>query len=196
MAKKVNGFVRAIVSRDPSHKAPPFVVEIYSPKAKPGKRTKRFHLKEVCDNRELVMVSVLRDAMIHSFPLKLSCDDKGYIDSIDMRSKTFYEEWETGTITGKVKMISVEEFGLGKNNIENPDVATIAISSAGSEKMLYLNIQRPIRETKIAQLSLIQNAYESKSDVIIKYHKYPMGGGKISRVIIGVQLGKTTIISP
>lgn len=36
MPKKVFGYVRAIVSRDPRHTAPPFLVEIYSPKAKPG----------------------------------------------------------------------------------------------------------------------------------------------------------------
>jgi len=196
MAKKVNGFVRAIVSRDPSHKAPPFVVEIYSPKAKPGERTKRFHLKEVCDNRELVLVSVLRDAMIHSYPVQLNCDDTGCINSVDMRSTTFYEEWKTGTITGKVKMISIDEFGIGKANVENPDIVTIVISKQKSETMLYLNLQRSVRETKIAQLSLIQQAFKNESDVTIKYHKYPMGKGEISKVIIGVQLGKTMIISP
>lgn len=195
MSKKVYGFIRAIVSRDPRHTAPPFVVEIYSPKAKPGERTKRFNLKEVCDNRELVLVSILRDAMIHSLPVELSCDNEGFIDSIDMRSTTFYEEWKIKTITGKVKMISVDEFGLGEANQDNPDLATVVISSK-SDMKLYLNLQRPIRETKIAQLSLLQHAYENNSGITIKYHNRPIGGGKAVKIIDGVQLGETTEISP
>lgn len=195
MPKKVFGYVRAILSRDPRHTAPPFVVEIYSPKAKPGKRTKRFNLKEVCDNRELVLVSLLRDAMIHSLPVELSCDDEGFIDSIDMRSTTFYEEWKIETITGKIKMISVDEFGLGKANQENPDLATVVISSKSDIK-LYLNLQRPIIETKIAQLSLLQHAYENNSDITIKYHNRPVGGGKAVKIINGVQLGESFEISP
>jgi len=188
------GFVRAILSRDPRHTAPPLVVEIYSPRAQPGQRTKRFHMEEVCDNRELVLVSVLRDALIHSYPVELGCDEDGRIDHVEIRTRVFYEEWEEETITGKVTLISVDEFGFGKDNFVNPDIATVIISSGATVK-LYLNLQRAEKETKMAQLSLLQHAYENGSNVTVKYQNHPLGGGKIAKVIVGVQLGESSEIS-
>jgi hypothetical protein len=190
------GFVRAIESRDPSHIAPPFVVELYSPTAKPGERTKRFHLEEVCDNRELVLVSVLRDALIHSLPVKIGYNrDNKLIDSVEVRTRTSYEEWEKENITGKIKMISVDEFGIGEGNTINPNLATIVLWSNYDAK-LFLNLQRAERETKLAQLSMLQQAYKDEADVTLRYENMPVGGGKTVRVIIGVQLGVTTEISP
>lgn len=182
------GFVRAIRSRDPRHTAPPFVVEIYSPGAKPGKRTKRFHLEEVCDNRELVLVSVLRDALIHSLPVELGCDKDGRIDHVEIRTTTYYEEWKGETITGGVKMISVDESVLGQAKWVNSDLATVVISS-GFDTTLYLILQRAERETKMAQLSLLRHAYENDSDVTVKYQEHPLGGGATAKVIVGVRLG-------
>jgi len=193
---EIYGFVRAIESRDPSHTAPPFVIELYSPTAKPGERTKRFQLEEVCDNRELVLVSVLRDALIHSLPVKVGYNnDSKLIDSVEVRTRTDYEEWQKETIIGKIKMISVEEFGLGEGNIINPNLATVVVLS-GSGVKLFLNLQRAERETKLAQLSLLQQAYKDQSEVTLKYENRPVGGGKTVKVIIGVQLGATTEISP
>ena len=193
---EIYGFVRAIESRDPSHTAPPFVIELYSPTAKPGKRTKRFQLEQVCDNRELVLVSVLRDALIHCLPVKIGYNnDSKLIDSVEVRTRTDYEEWQKETIIGKIKMISVEEFGLREGNIINPNLATVVVLS-GSGVKLFLNLQRAERETKLAQLSLLQQAYKDQSDVTLKYENRPVGGGKTVKVIIGVQLGATTEISP
>jgi len=193
---EIYGFVRAIESRDPSHTAPPFVIELYSPTAKPGKRTKRFQLEQVCDNRELVLVSVLRDALIHCLPVKIGYNnDSKLIDSVEVRTRTDYEEWQKETIIGKIKMISVEEFGLREGNIINPNLATVVILSGSSVK-LFLNLQRAERETKLAQLSLLQQAYKDQSDVTLKYENRPVGGGKTVKVILGVQLGTTPEISP
>ena len=193
---EIYGFVRAIESRDPSHTAPPFVIELYSPTAKPGERTKRFQLEEVCDNRELVLVSVLRDALIHSLPVKVGYNnDSKLIDSVEVRTRTDYEEWQKETIIGKIKMISVDEFGLGDGNIINPNLATVVVLS-GSDVKLFLNLQRAERETKLAQLSLLQQAYKDQTEVTLKYENRPVGGGKTVKVIIGVQLGATTEISP
>jgi len=193
---EIYGFVRAIESRDPSHTAPPFVIELYSPTAKPGERTKRFQLEEVCDNRELVLVSVLRDALIHSLPVKVGYNnDSKLIDSVEVRTRTDYEEWQKETIIGKIKMISVDEFGLGEGNIINPNLATVVVLS-GSDVKLFLNLQRAERETKLAQLSLLQQAYKDQTEVTLKYENRPVGGGKTVKVIIGVQLGATTEISP
>jgi hypothetical protein len=190
------GFVRAIETRDTSHTAPPFVVELYSPTAKAGERTKRFHLEEVCDNRELVLVSVLRDALVQSLPVKIGYNSENMlIDSVEVRTRTDYEEWEIQEISGKIKMISVDEFGLGKGNLVNPNLATIILSS-GSNVKLFLNLQRAERETKLAQLSLLQQAFRDKSDVTIKFENRPIGGGKSVKMIIGVQLGRSTEISP
>lgn len=196
LGKIIFGFVRAIESRDPSHTAPPFVVELYSPTSKPGERTKRFHLEEVCDNRELVMVSVLRDALIHSLPVKIGYNmDNKLIDSVEVRTRTGYEEWEKERITGKIKMISVDEFGIGEGNSINPNLATIVLWS-DHDVTLFLNLQRAERETKLAQLSMLQQAYKDESDVTVRYENMPVGGGKIVKVIIGVQLGIDTEIAP
>jgi len=193
---EIYGFVRAIEGRDPSHTAPPFVIELYSPTAKPGERTKRFQLEEVCDNRELVLVSVLRDALIHSLPVKVGYNnDSKLIDSVEVRTRTDYEEWQKETIIGKIKMISVDEFGLGEGNIINPNLATVVVLS-GSDVKLFLNLQRAERETKLAQLSLLQQAYKDQTEVTLKYENRPVGGGKTVKVMIGVQLGETTEISP
>lgn len=187
--------MRAIEIRDTSHTAPPFVVELYSPTAKAGERTKRFHLEEVCDNRELVLVSVLRDALVQCLPVKIGYNSENMlIDSVEVRTRTDYEEWEIQEISGKIKMISVDEFGLGKGNLVNPNLATIIISS-GSNVKLFLNLQRAERETKLAQLSLLQQAFRDKSDVTIKFENRPVGGGKSVKMIIGVQLGVSTEIS-
>jgi hypothetical protein len=187
---QVFGFVRAILSRDPRHTAAPIVVEIYSPKETPGARTKRFDLSSVCENRELVLVSILRDALVHSLPIELGCDDEGRIDHVEIRTRAFYEEWEEATITGKVEMISVDEFGVGNGNFLNPNIATVSVRTQRKSEKLHLNLQRAEKETKIAQLSLLESAYHSGSDVTIKYHIYPIGGGKTAKVIIGVQLGQ------
>ncbi len=190
---QVFGFVRAILGRDTRHTAPPFVVEIYSPNAQPGERTKRFHLAEVDNNRELVLVSVLRDALVHSLPVELGCDDEGRIDHIEVRTRAFYDEWEKGSVTGKVKGLSIDEHGLGEANQVNPDVVMVVMESGSRSEELYLNLQRSETETKMAQLSLLRHAYENDLDATVSYQNQPLGGGKSVKVIIGVQLGTSLL---
>jgi hypothetical protein len=187
----VFGFVRAILSRGPTHTEDPFIVEIYSPKAEPGTRTKRFSLGNLQDNRELVLVSVLRDALVHSFPVELGCDDAGRIDHVEVRASTDYEEWEVGSLTGEIKTISIDESGIGMNNFDNPDLATVVISSEPPVK-LFLNLQRAERLTKMAQLSLLQQAFENKWTLTIRYYNQPVEGLEPVKVIIGVQIGQGT----
>lgn len=202
MSKKVFGFVRAIHSRDPRHTAPPFIVEIYSPTSPPGTRTKRFHLEEVCDNRELVLVSLLRDALAHALPVQLGFDKKGQIDHVEIRTRTYFEEGKFKAITGRVKMISVNEFGMGKENWYVPNLAGVYISpKAGKARLMCLNLQMPDKQTKMAQLSLLRRAYEDGSDVTVSYQDIPVAKnvkefpvnkvklGKTLHLIVGVQLG-------
>lgn len=197
------GFVRAIRSRDPRHTAPPFVVEIYSPRAPLGKRTKRFHLKRVRDNRELVLVSVLRDALIHALPVELGYDDaqSKQIDHVEIRTRTSFAEAEIdyffagepvkkrGSIEGKVITISVRELGMGKGNVWNGGEAVVIISpkeedTAKEPLWLHLDLQRPDKEVKMAQLSLLRHAYEDGSDVMVVYEN--VGNRQwIVRVIVG-----------
>jgi hypothetical protein len=164
-------------------------VEIYSPKAEPGQRIKRFSLGELQDNRELVLVSVLRDALVHSFPVELGCDDAGCIDHVEVRASTDYEEWEVGTLTGEINMISIDESGIGMSNFDNPDLATVVIAS-DPVITLFLNLQRAERLTKMAQLSLLQQAFENKWTVTIKYYNQPVEGLEPVKVIIGVKIGQ------
>lgn len=197
------GFVRAILSRDPRHTAPPFEVEIYSPRAPLGQRTKRLHLKGVRDNRELVLVSVLRDALIHAFPVELGYDDEQskQIDHVEIRTRTSFAEAEIdhffagesvkkgGSIEGKVITISVDEFGMGKGNVWNGGEVVVIISpkeedNAKEPLWLHLDLQRPDKEVKMAQLSLLRHAYEDGSDVMVVYEN--LGNqGWIVRVIMG-----------
>lgn len=197
------GFVRAIQSRDPRHTAPPFVVEIYSPRAPLGKRTKRFHLKGVRGNRELVLVSVLRDALIHALPVELGYDDaqSKQIDHVEIRTRTSFAEAEIdyffagepmkkrGSIEGKVITISVRELGMGKGNVWNGGEAVVIISPKEEDKAkeplwLHLDLQRPDKEVKMAQLSLLRHAYEDGSGVMVVYEN---AGNRqwIVRVIVG-----------
>ncbi|MDQ1280932.1 MAG: hypothetical protein QG670_2195 [Thermoproteota archaeon] len=187
------GFVRAILSRNPRHTAEPFVVEIYSPKSIPGERIKRFSLETLHDNRELVLVSVLRDALIHSLPVELGCDDAGRIDHVEIRSTSDYEEWDIGIITGEIQMISIDEFGMGQNNFDNPDLATVIMKSESTVE-LYLNLQRSERGTKTAQLLLLQQAYEKQWVVTVKFYNQPVQGRAPAKVIVSVQVGQPTLL--
>lgn len=186
---KVFGYVRAIKSYDPT-RSPAFSVEIYLPTAAPAKRTQWFSLDKVCDNRELVFVSLLRDALVHSLPVELRYDKIRFINHVEIRTRTYYEEGKIGTIEGKVKMISVDEFGIWKGNTDYPNTATVVISSKTSYKELYLNLQRSEKDTKMAQLLLLKQAYEDDSKVTVRYQNAPTLGGKGTvKLIVGVQVG-------
>jgi len=186
---KVFGYVRAIKSFNPT-RSPAFAVEIYVPTATPDKRVQWFSSYEVRDNRELVFVSLLRDALVHSLPVELYYDELGFIVDVEVRTTIFYEGGESGTVTGQVRMLSVDEFGLWKDNWDSPNTATVVIGAKPNMEM-YLNLQSPERQTKMAQLSLLRRAYQDGSDVTLRYQKVPVmgGAGKTVNLIFGVQLG-------
>jgi hypothetical protein len=190
------GLVRAIRSRDPRHTAPPFVVEIYSPIAPLGEQTKSFNLEEVRDNRELVLVSVLRDALIHELPVELGYDEQSkQIDHVEIRTswaeafldillKHFVVHGaelvkKGGSIEGKVITISVDESGMGEVIISPKEE-----DKAKEPLWLHLDLQKPDKEVKMAQLSLLRHAYEDGTDVIVVYENVG-NRQRIVRVIVG-----------
>jgi hypothetical protein len=186
---KIFGYVRAITGLSPE-RAPAFSVEIYCPMLPADRRLQYFSCYEVCDNRELVFVSLLRDALVHALPVELSYDAQRFIISVEMRSRFYYETGDTETMKGKVQSISVEECGLWKENEEVPDHATMIIAS-NTNVTLILSLQTPEKGTKLAQLRLLHQAYNDDSDVIIRYRTVPTMDGKATvKLIAGVQMTK------
>ncbi len=194
--KTVYGYVVAVKGYSPD-RSPAFAVELHVLEAPAAERLQWFSTYEVRDNRELVWVSLLRDAMIHSLPVALMYDGLRNIISLEVRSDVFYAKGDSVTVVGKVKMISVDEFGLWKENIDIPDSASVILSGA-SPLSLVLSLQSPPRETKLAQLDMLRRAYQEQSDVTITYQKTPVMGGTddISNVIVGVQIGTKLVTSP
>lgn len=192
------GYVRAILSRSPTHAAASFVVELYSPGAKPGQRTKRYDLDKVGDNRELVMVSVLRDALIHSLPVCLGFDKSQKISDVELFAAAPYDDWPTDSITGYITMISIDEGGLGTTTAPQPDLATVFLTTHdGVKQKLYLNLQEARPITKATQLDLLRHAYHAgDTQVTVAYQTRPVSPGKVARLIVGVQLGSSGVVTP
>lgn len=191
------GYVRAILSRSPSHTAASFVVELYSPSAQPGQRTQRYDLDKVGDNRELVMVSILRDALIHSLAVHLGFDQSKKITDVEILAAAPYDEWPMATVTGQVVMITVNEGGLGTTNVSSPDLATIVITEHdGNKQTLYLNLEEAQPQTKQAQLALLRHVYASEAKLTVTYQNRPVSPGKTARIIVGVQIGDSGVIAP
>ncbi len=195
---KAAGFVRAIKSLSPD-RAPAFAVELYCPTASITKRTQWFTSDKVEHNRELVFVSLLRDALIHALPVEITYDSLRFIVSVDIRTQYNYEQEKPNKIKGNITGLIVNEHGIGKSNWGIPDLATVQIDNKGTGKVLYLNLQRGNRETTSAQLSLLRQAYMDGLEVELTYQdiavsdQYAVKHVNVTGVlpfITGLQLGE------
>ncbi|HLN89663.1 MAG TPA: hypothetical protein VK253_06320, partial [Candidatus Binatia bacterium] len=184
------GYVAAVKGFSPE-RAPAFAVQLYIPTAPTAERLQWFSTDEIHDNRELVWVSLLRDAMVHSIPVALVYDGLRNIFSLELRSTVFYAEGEKATITGHVKTIAVDEFGLWKEDIDNPDAASIVICTPAL-KSLVLSFQSPNSKTKFVQLEMLQRAFRDNQEITLTYLKTPIMGKPDSKanVIVGVRIGQ------
>ncbi len=189
---KVHGFVVAMQAYSPD-RAPALAVQILVPSEIEEKRLQWFSTYEVKDNRELIWVSILRDAMVHSLPISLSYDNLRQIVVIETRSPVYHTLGERITLSGIINEITVNEVGLWKENIDTPDTATIVMTAPNKSTRItgILAMQSPDKDIKIAQLEILRQAYHDQSLVTITCCKMPVMGNskKTVNVITGVQVG-------
>lgn len=189
MGQILVGFVTAIVARDPSHAAPPIHVEIYAPAAPAGARTQRFHLEALCDTRELAMLSVLRDALVHHLTVRVDVGDDDRLNAVELNlpvRETYSEGGETHEIAGTVTWLEINEAVMGTTDRGQPDYVTVIM--AGQPAMLLL-LDRRNPDTKAAQLILLQEAHRQGQPLRVRFMDYPVSPGNVARVIVGVGVG-------
>jgi hypothetical protein len=178
---RVTGFVRVILGRDQTHAAEPFVVEIYSPTAQLGQRTQRYQLEEVCDSREFVLVSVLRDALAHGLPVDIGVDDQRRIHDAEIRTRNSYLQADpdhTGFLKGRVEMLSVATQGMSDGSQWQGAVARVRVQQdQGPTLDLHLDLQSPDRDIKLIQLEMVQHAYRENLEVGVNYETIGVLGG-------------------
>ena len=175
MSKSTFGIIVAITARDYTHGGAPFQIEVYSPKAPLGHRRQRFHLEQVCDNRDLVLVSTLREALVDGLPVMIGSDEKNVIHDVELATRSSYLQADTGnagSISGIPKIVSVASMGMGdelhwegaKALVQLPDV-----EKPNSLTTLLLDLQSPDREVKLTQFSMLQQAQSAGTQVHISY---------------------------
>ena len=207
MARKtVYGYVITLNGISPEG-VPAFAFQLYIPERAIEKRLEWFGLDQVRDNRELVWVSMLRDALIHSLPVELTYEwdekhdihgDTGKPLFIKVHSTIYRATADKATVTGKVTGISVNESELVKDSIVAPSFANIVLNTP-KQISLVLLFQGNDIETEMAQLDLLQIAFETQEEVTITYRKLPLIGDPTNETfnsIVGVQIGAVLLKGP
>lgn len=200
--KSLTGFVASVDNIDNRHVAgAAFLIDVYAPKTKDFTR---FSFNDVTDNRELIFVSVFRDALVHGLPVTVKYLDKDKVLAVKVRSRHYFEEGAVANISGTVDAISVYEYGMGKGALDIPDLAIVTIQpNNGTAKSLGLNLQRAGKEAKAQQLALLRKAYDDELEVSVTYATVAVASdfdsdvvkfGKTVDLIIGVELRRSKII--
>ena len=203
VSKYLYGYVRALTAMDPRHVTPAVGIELYQPHEPPESRIKLLTFTDVGGNRELVVLSILRDALIHSLPVRVGYVGADSLDHVVIRSRNFYDEGELQTTRGLIEGISVDEYGIGEENCDVPDIGVVQLRQAdtGHSIQLHLNFQRGSSDTKMAEFSLLQYAYEESLQTEITYQEVKLDerfrdalNGRvypedILRLIVSVELG-------
>jgi len=200
--KSLTGFVASVDNIDNRSVAgAAFLIDIYAPETKDYTR---FSFNDVADNRELIFVSVFRDALVHGLPVTVKYLNKDKVLAVKVRSRHYFEEGAIATLSGTVEALSVYEYGMGKGALDIPDLAVVTIKPfSGKEKPLGLNLQRAGKEAKSLQMDLLRKAYEDQLDVSVTYATVKVADdldatvaklGKTVDLIIGVELRRGNII--
>ncbi len=190
MSRTYIGFVTAIHARDQRFPDEPLLVEAYLPSAPAGDRVKRCHLAAVSDNREVIMVSLLRDALVHRLPVFMAVDDgQDRLAAVELHLPTreTYEEAPTHRRSGRIRWIGVDEAPMGTNDRGQPDIATVVLE--GQAGTLHVILERRNPATKQAQLDLLERAFRAGDVVTLTTRDYPVGAGRSVQVVVGVGLG-------
>ncbi len=183
------GYVTALLARDSSHEAAPLVAEIYAPAEAAGKRTRRFVLEALCEPRELAMVSVLRDALVHHLAVKLSYHGNDELDAVELHVpvRETYAEGQAERVAGHVRWLSVNESMMARTDRGQPDTVTVQLEN---EPPYLLIIERRNEDTKLAQLAMLRDAFRSEMPVHLSVAPYPVSPGQVVPIIVGVGLGE------
>jgi hypothetical protein len=183
------GYVTALLTRDPSHEAAPVVVEIYVPAESPGQRTRRFNLGSLCEPRELAMVSVLRDALVHHLAVNLSYHGSDELDAVELHLpvRETYSEGQAQGAAGRIRWLSVNESVMSNTQRGQPDTVTVQLEH---EPPFILIIERRNEDTKLAQLELLRDAFLNERPVHLSVVPYRVAPGRDVPVIVGVGLGE------
>jgi hypothetical protein len=162
----LSGYARAVLSRHDGS------VEVaMSPPGNPS-HYDFCYITDLTYEKNLVMISVFRDALVHSLPVAVRCSDKDKIvEEVSIRARhSLYGESkpsELKTASGKVSQIEITDSGVRQDSWTVGGEAGFSISGA----VVYLDLRRPDREIKMAQLSLLRFAYEKDLDVVVQYQQ-------------------------
>jgi len=157
-----------------------------------------FTIKKIKDNRALVWVSLLRDAMVHRLLTRVtyqysakSDPGSGEIVRIEVVSFPFQPGFMS-SVRDKVTEISIGEYFVWKKEFEIiiEDIIDAAYIYLENEQGLFvLPLSETNKETKQAQLNLLQLAWETQCDVTITYKDLPSGlRTRYARTILGVTI--------
>lgn len=188
MGGRLVGHVTALLARDPSHTAPPFEIEIFAPAEPAGSRTRRFYFKGLCDTRELTMVSVLRDAMVHQLAVSVSFRDDNQLDTVELAVPAIetYLEGTTHDISGIIRWLDIREAKMGETPRGQPDTVSVNLDNGSA---LVLVLERRNAGTKYAQLEMLREAQRAGTQVWLNFMDYPTAPGLSIKVIVGVGVG-------
>jgi hypothetical protein len=184
-----------LLARDPSHAAAPLVAEIYAPSAAAGTRTRRYAIESLCEPRQLAMVSVLRDALVHHLAVTLSYHGNDELDAVELHVpvRETYAEGEQERLAGHIRWLSVDEAVMGKTDRGQPDTATVRLDHGPA---FLLIIERRNEDTKLTQLAMLQQAFRREMPVHLSFVHYPVAPGRSVPVIVGVGVGEPPIDRP
>ena len=171
------GYVTALLTRDPSHEAAPVVVEVYVPAESPGQSTRRFNLESLCEPRELAMVSVLRDALVHHLAVNLSYHGSDELDAVELHLpvRETYSEGQAQGAAGRIRWLSVNESVMSNPQRGQPDAVTVQLEQ---EPPFILIIERRNEDTKLAQLELLRDAFLNERPVHLSVVPYRVAPGR------------------
>lgn len=188
------GQVTALVARDSSHAAAPAVVELYVPSAPAGSRTRRFDIEALCEPRDLAIVSVLRDALVHHVQVEVSAHGDR-LDAVEIHlpvSET-YSGGHRHEVSGRITWLAIGEAEVTGTGRGQPDLVTVIVENRPA---MLLVLERRQPETKRAQLALLQHAQATGTPVHITWADYPVAPGNVQRLIVEVGVGTKPLVSP
>jgi hypothetical protein len=159
-----------------------------------------FSIKKIEDNRELVWVSLLRDAMIHRLSATVTYryttkadPGSGEIVSIDMECFAFQPGYMK-SVKVKVADISIGEYFVWGNDLKIPatDVVDAACIYPEGGGVYILPLFGTNKETALAQLNLLQLAWEKQCNVTITYKILPKSmQDEYTYTVMGVRIHNT-----
>jgi hypothetical protein len=189
---RIKGFIKAILGRDQTHQAEAFVVEIYIPTERLGQRTKRYQLEEVCDSREFVIVSILRDALSNGLIVDIGIDNQNRIHDVEVQTRNSYFQADPGqveSIQGRIAFISLGTLGMKEGAQWQGAIAKLHIQpDQGVGMDLFLDLQSPDRDVKLVQLDILRRSHQDSIKVNISFEIVgtPEGSRRwIREVVIG-----------